>query len=285
MTSVGQILTPIRLAERSFAFPDGTDKPGPLFGGQLLGQAVVSAGETVTSDLRPRSLHGDFLRPANDTEPVRFDVDIADDQNRAALRHVRAIQGDTHVAEFTVTFAVPESGPDVPARHSAENATGWPPDDSDDDEVARQVLAWRDTVQRFLALDISFSEEPARAKVLRHGSAPADQTFHVRCRDALPNSPVVRCAAVAYMSDLLLLSTALGPRGLLMGDPSVRAVTTTHSLWFHMSDPGDGWLRYHTAELHAGAENSVCHGSLSLLTGEAIATSVQEGVIRRRHQR
>ncbi len=49
----------------------------PVYGGQVLGQAVRAAGATVDPDggVQVHSLHGYFLRPGDPDKPIIYDVD------------------------------------------------------------------------------------------------------------------------------------------------------------------------------------------------------------------
>src|SRR3954447_8485301 len=66
---------------------------GQVFGGQVLGQALSAAVQTVPADRHVHSLHAYFLRPGDAKRPIVYDVDRIRDGTSFATRRVVAIQG------------------------------------------------------------------------------------------------------------------------------------------------------------------------------------------------
>ena len=62
-----------------------------VFGGQVLGQALVAATATV-DDRVVHSLHAYFLRRGDCTAPIVYEVDRARDGNHFSTRRILAIQ-------------------------------------------------------------------------------------------------------------------------------------------------------------------------------------------------
>ena len=65
---------------------------GNVFGGQVLGQALSAAYQTVSPERRVRSLHAYFLRPGDANKPIVYDVDCIRDGKSFTTRRVVAIQ-------------------------------------------------------------------------------------------------------------------------------------------------------------------------------------------------
>ncbi len=63
-----------------------------VFGGQVIGQALVAASRTVEGRF-PHSLHAYFLRPGDMAHPIVYEVDRVRDGKRFTARRVQAIQG------------------------------------------------------------------------------------------------------------------------------------------------------------------------------------------------
>src|SRR5919205_1498643 len=64
-----------------------------VFGGQVIGQALVAACRTVdTTERRPHSLHAYFLLPGDPKVPIIYDVDRIRDGKSFTTRRVVAIQ-------------------------------------------------------------------------------------------------------------------------------------------------------------------------------------------------
>ena len=63
-----------------------------LFGGQVMGQALSAAQETVDEKRHVHSLHSYFLRAGDATKPVVYDVEVLRDGGSFSARRVKAIQ-------------------------------------------------------------------------------------------------------------------------------------------------------------------------------------------------
>src|ERR1700686_5509308 len=65
---------------------------GTVFGGQVLGQALSAAVQTVPPERHAHSLHAYFLRPGDVTKPNFYDVDRIRDGGSFTTRLVVSIQ-------------------------------------------------------------------------------------------------------------------------------------------------------------------------------------------------
>ncbi len=81
-----------------------------MFGGQVLGQALIAAARTVDAGRLPHSLHGYFLRPGNAEMPILFEVDRIRDGKSFTARRVVAIQNGKAVFNMAVSFHGPKQG-------------------------------------------------------------------------------------------------------------------------------------------------------------------------------
>src|ERR1700743_943172 len=100
----------------------GTGRP-QVFGGQVLGQALVAA--TATAEERVvHSLHAYFLRRGDFNSPIVYEVDRAWDGKHFATRRVVAIQNGQQIFNMSASFQIPEPGLDhqfpMPAGPSPE---------------------------------------------------------------------------------------------------------------------------------------------------------------------
>src|SRR6187401_3767284 len=91
-----------------------------VFGGQVLGQALVAATRTVEGVL-PHSLHAYFLLAGDLTVPIIYDVDRIRDGKSFSTRRVVAVQHGRAIFSMSVSFHNDEAGldhqmtmPDVP---------------------------------------------------------------------------------------------------------------------------------------------------------------------------
>jgi acyl-CoA thioesterase II len=254
-----------------------------VFGGQVAAQALVAAGRTVPDGRPVHSLHAYFLRPGNSADPIVYRVEEVRDGRSLSTRRVVGSQDGDAVFVLAASFHRPEEG----LRHQLPESAPFAEADVPPAERAMEVAddatrSWLTAVRALFPLDIRFLDEPIRVAVGR-GERPAPrQRFLVRSSAPLPDDPLVHVCAAAYVSDLFLLSTALAPHGLLMGDPAVAAASLDHAMWFHTSFRADQWLLYDMEGTWAGGGRALCRGSLFDARGELLASVVQEGMVRRR---
>src|SRR3954469_12833920 len=83
---------------------------GTVFGGQVLGQALSAAVQTVPTDRHVHSLHAFFLRPGDVTRPIVYDVDRIRDGSSFTTRRVVAIQNGRAIFNLAASFQKHEEG-------------------------------------------------------------------------------------------------------------------------------------------------------------------------------
>ena len=83
---------------------------GTVFGGQVLGQALSAAEQTVPAERRAHSLHGYFLRKGDTSLPIIYDVDCIRDGRSFTTRRVVAIQKGRAIFNLAASFQEPEDG-------------------------------------------------------------------------------------------------------------------------------------------------------------------------------
>ena len=92
-----------------------------VFGGQVMGQALSAAKETLPEGRIVHSLHSYFLRPGDASKPIVYDVENIRDGKSFSTRRVKAIQYGKPIFYMTASFQGEEDGlshqaqmPDVP---------------------------------------------------------------------------------------------------------------------------------------------------------------------------
>ena len=106
-----------------------------VFGGQVLGQALSAAQQTLAGDRHVHSIHAYFLRAGDVENPIVYDVDRTRDGNSFSVRRVTAIQHGKPIFVFAASFQTPEEGfnhqqamPDVAAPEGLpEDLDHYPP--------------------------------------------------------------------------------------------------------------------------------------------------------------
>src|ERR671920_2332542 len=82
-----------------------------VFGGQVIGQALVAACRTVdTRERQPHSLHGYFLLPGDPKVPIIYKVDRIRDGRSFTTRRVVAIQHGQAIFAMSASYHAEEPG-------------------------------------------------------------------------------------------------------------------------------------------------------------------------------
>ncbi len=251
-----------------------------VFGGEVAAQALMAAGRTVPDDRPVHSLHAYFLRPGDPAAPIVYQVDEIRDGGSFTTRRAVAVQHGRPIFQLSASFHRPEEGYAYqPAPSERPVPEELPPAEEvigGADEGTRQ---WFARVHHALPLEVRFAGELARFAALRGEPAPPLQRFWFRTREELGDDPLLHACAVVYASDLLLLTTAVAPHGLVL-DTSFQFASLDHTLWLHGAPRADDWLFYEQEGLWSGSARALCRGALSDRSGRLVGNVMQEGLIR-----
>jgi acyl-CoA thioesterase-2 len=108
------------------------------------------------------------------------------------------------------------------------------------------------------------------------------QAIWLRAAGALPDSPHLHQAILAYASDFTLLDTALIAHGKVLFDRDIQLASLDHAMWFHRPFRADDWLLYVQDSPSASGARGYCRGSIFDREGHLVASTVQEGLMRPR---
>lgn len=253
-----------------------------VFGGQIIGQALFAAKQTVTAERNVHSLHSYFLRPGDSKLPITYDIEVLRDGQSFSARRVSALQHNQPIFYMTASFQAIEEG--------FEHQDPMPAVIGPEELLAEQQLAERVKHQLPKPMSQLFLSEraieirpehfynPLKGKV----SAPINNAWF-RANGVLPDDLSIHQCLLGYASDFNLLPTALQPHGLGFLETGVQIATIDHSMWFHRPFNFEDWLLYHVESTSASSGRGFVRGQFYTRQGLLIASSVQEGVIRQ-HQ-
>ncbi len=249
-----------------------------VFGGQVIGQALVAATRTV--DARPvHSLHGYFMLPGDPKIPIVYEVDRLRDGRSFTTRSVRAIQHGRAIFSMLVSFHQDEPGFD----HSSPMPKVPGPEElPSDEEIRKNILpSMPEAVRIYYERERPIELRPVEFR--RYTSRDhRDPKFHVWIRSTapLPPDPAIHQCVLAYASDMTLLDTSLIPHGRTVFDKSIQAASLDHALWFHRPFRADEWLLYAQDTPNAFGARGLSRGLIFARDGTHVATVAQEGLIR-----
>jgi acyl-CoA thioesterase-2 len=250
-----------------------------VFGGQVIGQALVAAMRTVEPDRYVHSLHAYFLRPGDPAVPIIYEVDRIRDGKSFVTRRVVAIQHGHAIFSMSASFQVEEEGLD----HQMEGpAVPSPEALISEEELKRMYMeSASEPMKAYWRRERPIELRPVS---LRHymGREKLEPVQHVwfRATVALPDDAAIHKCVLAYASDMLLLDTSLYPHGRSLFDRDLQVASLDHALWFHRPFRVDDWLLYSQDSPSASGARGFTRGAIYNRDGVHVASVAQEGLIR-----
>jgi len=252
---------------------------GRVFGGQVFAQALVAARRTVDEPREAHSVHGYFLRAGDLAAPIVYFVDRPRDGGSFTSRRVTAIQHGEAIFHLSASFHVDEPGlehqstmPDVPPPESMP---------SELDILRARVDELPSKLRGVLTQDRPLDfRSVVPADPIKHIPGEPLRQVWFKCREALPDEPIVHQAILAYASDYGMLPTALLPHDVSYRDPRLMLASLDHTLWMHRDFRADDWLLYSIDSPSAFGARGFVRGQVFTRDGRLVASVAQEGLMR-----
>lgn len=254
---------------------------GNIFGGQVLGQALSAATQTVPEERSAHSLHAYFLRPGDPALPIIYNVDCIRDGTSFTTRRIVAIQRGRAIFSMSASFKVFETGfehqveaPDVPGPEGVGSEL----------EMARRVEHKIPPAIR----NVILCDKPIEIRPVNPIDPFAPQKEEpvryvwFKTIDTMPDDMAVHRYMLAYASDFGLVGTSLYPHGFTFWDPRMQVASLDHAMWFHRDFRMDDWLLYACHSPTASKALGLNHGNIFTRDGRLVAATSQEGLIRYR---
>jgi len=268
-----------RLEDNLFRGGRGSEGWQRVYGGQVLGQALVAAARTVDPERSVHSLHGYFLLGGDPSIPIIYDVDRIRDGGSFTTRRVKAIQHGAAIFSMSASFHKHEEG----YEHQIAMPEVLPPESLiDPAELIGQMVdklpqAMRRYWERERPIEMRLLDV---SRYMERGKKPPSQMIWIRASGQLTDDPVLHQAVLAYASDFTLLDTSLIAHGKLLFDPDLQLASLDHALWFHRPFRADEWMLYVQDSPSAHGARGFCRGSVYSREGLLIASVAQEGLVR-----
>lgn len=252
-----------------------------VFGGQVVGQALYAAKETVPVDRLVHSFHSYFLRPGDSQKPIVYDVETLRDGNSFSARRVAAIQNGKPIFYMTASFQAPESGFEhqktMPAAPAPENLKSETEIAMAFEKLLPQTLKEKFLCEKPLEIRPVVFHNPMQG----HVDEPMRQVW-MRANGQMPADLRVHQSLLGYASDFNFLPVALQPHGVGFLEPGMQVATIDHSMWFHRPFDMNDWLLYSVESTSASSARGFVRGEFYSRDGVLVASTVQEGVMRKR---
>jgi acyl-CoA thioesterase II len=247
-----------------------------LFGGQVLGQALMAACSSCPQR-SPHSMHAYFLLPGNSEKHVDYQVEPLRDGRSFSHRRVKALQEGREIFTLQVSFHEGEDGffhqrePDIQLQDpdlllSQQGSEGV------DAHLPASPINPQDLPLEMIRLDNSRYDSTEQQ--------PPQGHFWLRVRDPL-HTPVEQLCALAFVSDLGLLASALLPHPTHLFSEQMLPATLDHAMWFHRPLVNlNDWNLFAVESPWADHARGLGRSLIYNRQGQLIAQAVQEGLIR-----
>jgi acyl-CoA thioesterase-2 len=255
---------------------------GRVYGGQVLGQALSAASQTVEGARAVHSMHAYFLRPGDVNKPILYTVDRSRDGGSFSSRRVAAIQSGRPILTLAASFQMPEVGMDHqdPAPEAASPELVAPDSERYQRYAARLpkgfaegfAAVWPFDFRPTMLEDDPFTPTPQKP----------EKMVWLRAQGKLPDNPALHAWLLAYASDFGLLSACLLPHGITWLHREMQIASIDHAMWFHRPLRIDDWLLHVMDSPSASSGRGLARGRVFTREGVLVASTAQEGLIRRR---
>ena len=194
-----------------------------VFGGQVIGQALVAAYRTVEGRARPFPARLFPARRAIPSVPIIYEVDRIRDGGSFSTRRVVAIQHGQAIFSMAASFHKQEEG----LSHQMKMPEVPPPESLPSEAELKELLHRPSAAagQGLLGARAADRDQAGRLDPLSlaRRTAPPPQQVWIRATGTLGDDLALHQCVLAYASDFTLLDTALIAHGRFVFDPSADA--------------------------------------------------------------
>ncbi len=277
-----QLLTLEKMDDKIFRGQNYRTPWKRVFGGQVLGQALHAAYQTVPEDRLAHSMHGYFILTGDIDVPIVYEVDTIRDGGSFTTRRVVAIQNGRPIFNMSASFQLCQDGFD----HQIAMPNVIPPDLllSDVERVEylkkKEPETYKD-VRPIHPKAIEFRpvEEYDPVKIVH--TRPYRHVW-MKAKEEVPADLPMHHQMLVYASDYGLLTTAAQPHLAKVRNSNVFFASLDHAIWFHRDFRIDDWLLYATDSPSASNSRGFSRGNMFNRSGQLVASVVQEGLMRQK---
>ena len=275
------LLTLKRKGENHFEGQNYKTAWGRVFGGQVLGQSLHAAYQTVPKDRIAHSMHGYFILGGDINVPIDYHVDTIRDGRSFTTRRVVAFQNGKAIFNMAASFHIKEKG----ESHQINMPNVLTPDLLLTDIQQAERLQHKDP-ERFLRI------MKAHPQIFEF--KPVDKAIYLQTQNSAPFAHIwfrikekiqvdlsFQHQILAFASDYSLLLTATLPHRENLNNSKMYYASLDHALWFHREYKIDDWLLYVIESPSASNARGFSRGSIFNKKGIMVASVTQEGLMRK----
>ncbi len=261
-----------------FRVPGEPSRFDRVFGGQVLAQALLAAGATVTGK-NPHSLHAYFVEAGAPGQAVDLTVERVRDGRSISTRRVTVTQDERPLLIAMASFHPGSEGteladpaPSAPGPDEVPLLQDWVRQSPE--ELLPYGRAW---VEQPPPLDLRIGEPP---NFMGGPTAQGTRSHWMRLPRDVGDDPLLQHALLAYASDYLLLDM------IRRADPDHSSLeafsgfSLDHAVWFHRPVRLDRWHLHSQHTQAISGHRGLVRGTIHDADGHLVASVVQEGLVR-----
>jgi len=253
---------------------------GRVFGGQVLGQSLHAAYQTVPEERIAHSLHGYFILGGDLQYPIRYEVDTIRNGGSFTTRRVVAKQNEKAIFNMAASFQVKAEGVD----HQIPMPNLIPPEklNTSLEQLEEIKEAHPNAYQRLKAIQprvFNFKPVEKFTTQLAKNGSPFFHTW-LRTSEKAEIDLRMQHQLLAYASDYNLLTTATLPHREQLNKGKTFYASLDHAIWFHRDFDIQNWLLYSMDSPSASNSRGFARGSVFDRKGVLVASVAQEGLMR-----
>jgi acyl-CoA thioesterase II len=251
-----------------------------VYGGQVLAQAVSAANTTISDDKILHSIHCYFINPGDNDLEITYKVEIIKDGKSFNTRRVVASQKGRDIFIMSASYQKYETG--IEHQDIMPNVARPESLSSFSDLFAEFAAKFKIQPRGIFAPNGPFIFHPVEHyDPFNPRIRPALNHTWFKTNGSLAEDPLLHQTTLAYASDFNLLITALFPHGLSFFTTPMQIASLDHAMWFHRPVRTDDWLLYVVESSNANNGRAFCTGKIYTKDGVLVASTAQEGLIRK----
>jgi acyl-CoA thioesterase-2 len=260
-----------------------TNEHGRIYGGQLLGDTLAAASQTVSRDRFASCLQLTFAAGGLPDRPIDFEVTTLQEGKRFSARNVRGVQGAPRIlCDASVAFATAIDSPAHEAPALADCGLDRDPEgcarlEDVDAPGAREVertLAYMFQPHRAIDMRAPFVDDLMPGP----GREEPRMRFWIRLRQKLDENPALHAAAFAYLSDYWINFAACIAHVRVTSNSggALYVASLNHAIWFHRPLRADEWLLFDCVSPSGAFGRGLAIARVYSRTGSLVASATQE---------
>jgi acyl-CoA thioesterase-2 len=260
-----------------------TNEHGRIYGGQILGQALYAASQTVSQDRFASCLQLLFAAGGLPDRAIDFGVTSVQEGKRFSSRNVRGMQAEGRIiCDANVSFAAEMQSPDHSAPPPADCGLDRVPEDcpqlrdieAPGVQEVEETLDYMFQAHRAIELRAPFDEDLMPG---RRNEAPR-MRFWIRLRRSVGVDAALNAAAFAYLSDYWINFAACIAHVRAMSDKRAKlyVASLNHAIWFHRPLRAEEWLLFDCVSPSGALGRGLAIARVYSRGGVLVASATQE---------